>query len=256
MAVQTTIDWERCQRHLITAGEDLPDNIRAISVKTLDAEALRTALGLLGGSVTSVQIETQDVPPDLIGFPHEYIINYGRFNVEILPVEFRGGFVRSTTTDIIHLLNDEFSKRSHQMPDEVSRARMQSWHQSVIRMPLAAENVFPNAYKGLWIRGDGRFDQREHPGFHRHGGFVDVLGDMKELPGYFLNFTPSYDGTVFPDEQGNLWYARGGAYSLFTSDGHKDVDGCDHEVPDRFKSPIEQERRATAVMQVFPLPEL
>lgn len=255
MAIKTEIDWEHCQRRLITASAELPDNIRAIRVPTLDAQALHTAFSLLGGKVTSVQIETEDVPAVLIGFPHDYIMKNGRFNIEIQPVEFKGEFVRTTDQDIVNLLNTEFSRRSSEIGDEAIRSRMQVWHDCVLRMPLAAAELFPNAYKGLWIRGDGRFDQREHPGFHRHGGFYNVMGDMREIPGYFLNFTPSHDGTVFPDEQGNLWYARGGAYSLFTSDGHLHVDGCDHEVPDRFMSPIENERRATAVLQVFPVPE-
>lgn len=256
MGVQTKIDWDKCSRHSIVAGSALPSNIRALDAPTMDAHALKRAFDQIGGDVMTVQIMAEDVPKDLLGFPHDYIGRSGRFNLELLPIEFSNGFVRTNDADIERKVCQDFAVRINAATDDVTRTHLTDWRDCVLRMSRAVSEVFPNAYKGIWIRGDGRFDQREKPGFHRHGAFEDILGKRGTLPGYFLNFAPSYDGTVFPDERGDLWYAQGGSYVLFTSDGHPHVDGCDHEVPDRFLSPIDHENRATAVMQIFPFRDI
>ena len=252
--LQTDIDWDNCERFTISADrDDLPGHIRAIKVPTLDAQALRQAVDLIGGDVNCVQIDAADVSKGILGFPHAYILEHGRFSIESEPFGPTG---LNHGMSIRRLINHEFTERASKLADPEQQRLMQEWKNCLTKMPDAVDQVFPRAYKGFWVRGDGRFDQREEPSFHRHGGYPHILDDHSILPGYFLNFTPSHDGTVFPDEQGNLWYAPGGSYVLFASDGHDHVDGCDHEVPDQYLSPIEDERRATAVMQIYPFPEM
>lgn len=252
----TKIDWDSCSRNLISADrDDLPSNIKAIKVESLDADALGRAANLIGGPVTSVQIEV-DGPQNLIGFPHEYIEHYGSFQFEIAPVVFDQGMHKSTYEDITTTVAREFAQRIEEAENDDHKLRLVEWEHALLKMPEAAADVWPDSLRAMWVYGNGRFHQTEKEGFHRHGGFPDMIGNGRIVPGYFLNYTPSHDGTMFPGADGNLWFGKGGNYSLFTSDGHDHVDGCDHEVPQQFQSPIHGEKRATGVLSVYPTHDL
>lgn len=248
------INWPVCQKNLIQSERsDLPDNIRCLSVSKLDASALYNAVKLLGGSVTAVQIHSDEVPNELIGFSHEYISKNGRFSLELDPISLAQTIRMTTSSDITQAIGAEFKKRAENAQEERQRYLLEAWQSCIQRMVDSVAEVFPQSYKAFWLRANGRFDQIKKPTFHRHGAFPDMLGTNVPLGGYFLNFTPSYDGTVLHDKDNNLWYSPGGSYTLFTTDGHEYVDGCDHDVPDKFLSPIEGEKRATSVLPVYPL---
>ena len=142
------------------------------------------------------------------------------------------------------------------MKDQTQKALLDVWQSGISAMICAAAKVWPRSLHSLEINGMGRFDQSVTHSFHRHGGLIDAHNTGRILPGFFLNYTPSYVGTMFPDAGGDLWYSPGGSYSLFTTDGHPHVDGCDHSTPDQYLSPVSGEKRATAILKVFPIPEI
>lgn len=252
----TKIDWESCSKNVISYDrDDLPSNIRAIKVEQMDSMALREAYNLIGGEVTSVQIEVEQ-PEGLVGFPHDYLTNSGSFQVDIEPFNISNGFNRTTTAHLERSIRDAFDTKINNATEEEHKLHLEEWQNAILAMSGSASKLWPGSYKNLWLRSDGRFDQVEKQSFHRHGEYHDMLGGHGRLPGYFLNFTPSYDGTMFPGTDGNLWFGKGGNYTIFATDGHPHVDGCDHEAPIQFQSPIKGEKRATAVLGIYPVHDI
>jgi hypothetical protein len=240
-------------RHLISADrKDLPEGIKAIRVKTFDLKALIDAVHLMQGPVYTVQIEPEDIPPEMMGFVHKLRTEIGYFDLDMQVFDHMTG-ARTTYGQISKGISAFFDEKLPARAKPEHRELLQEWKRVLLQMPKAAELVWPDAHTGMWIYGNGRTDHKDGllPHFHRHAALMLPMS-QRPRPGFFLNYVPSHDGTVFKENEKELWYGKGNCLTLHITEGHARAEGPDHASPDQFMSPIANEKRATSILQVYP----